>query len=109
MNPYKQLDIKTIKELLRFTITDGPQDPDSVFARLFLPISMLQAELNGHLIANLSYYIKEYNVEERQFNDVNAGIFMLDRPPLEAISTHILTQELKIKQIELIAIIYKLI
>lgn len=118
MNAYRQLDIETIKILLnelktddsqpQYTAMDGRNPIDS-FAAIFSPISNLQSTLNGHLIENLSYYIREYNVEERSFNDINSGIFMVDRPPFGAINMHILTQELRIKQIQLLSLLYQLI
>lgn len=104
MNPYRQLDIQTIQELL-----DNSQHGFSVFNDgngLVLDYSKhfdLQNRLNGYLIENFRRLMPQYNIPEQEEG------FVTHYVNFGQMSDHILRQELRIKKIELLSLLYQLI
>lgn len=101
MNPYKQLDIKTIKELLigEHNGFSEMHDPVRGISLSFSKHFNLSSELHGYLIENFRSLMREYNIPEAPGFVMHFG----------QINHHILIQELRAKEIELFALFYKLL
>lgn len=105
MNPYKQLDIKTIKELLIGEHNGFSEMHDSVrgISLSFSKHFNLSSELHGYLIENFRTLMREYNIPEQEPG------FVTHYVDFGQMNHHILEQELRAKQIELFALFYKLL